>query len=137
MTDEQEKKRAWLRRAKTIEKYVHALNEKVLQYDELKKSLLIFDDLDSEKIVQKLEQSVQEQQQKIEELLNALEKIQDAIFQVYDDVLGAILTRHYLLYETIDTIAENLHYDRRWIQKKHLKALDKIVMHKVKGESAE
>ncbi|MDE6708458.1 MAG: hypothetical protein K2K06_10545, partial [Oscillospiraceae bacterium] len=75
------------------------------------------------------------QQKKIKELLNIREEIQDAIFQVCDDILGTILTRHYLLYETIDTIAEEMHYDRRSIQRKHLKALDNIVLHETKGET--
>ena len=137
MTDKQETKRAWLHRARTTEKYVQALKEKVVQYEELEKSLLIFDDLASEKIVQKLQRNIQEQQRKIEELSTVREKIQGAIKSVCDDTLQEILTRHYLLYETIDVIFEKMHYDRRSIQRKHKQALDKIVMHKVKGESVE
>ena len=128
MTREQEKKRAWLRRAKTAERYVHTLREKITKEKELAQSLLNSDDLDSVELVQKLEQNIQEQWKQTEELLAVRENIKKAISYLHDDELEEILTRHYFLCETIETIAENMHYDRRTIQRSHLKALDKLII---------
>ena len=136
MTAEQIKKRDWLRRAKAINMYTEAL-EKQNQKDKRLAKYLSEMDEPNEELNEKIKNFVSIQQKKIKELLNIREEIQDAIFQVCDDVLGTILTRHYLLYETIEAIAEEMHYDKRTIQRKHKQALDKIVMHKVKGESAE
>lgn len=129
MTGEQEKKRAWLRRAKTIEKYVQALQEKVVQY-KVFQSLCNSDDLDSLELLQELEREIQEQQKQAEELLAVQESIKKAISYLHDDELKEILTKHYLTYETIESVIENMYYSRRTIQKKHLKALDKIMMPK-------
>ncbi|MDE5737466.1 MAG: hypothetical protein K2H93_03780 [Oscillospiraceae bacterium] len=129
MTGEQEKKRAWLRRAKTIEKYVQALQEKVVQYKEIQ-SLCNSDYLDSLELLQELEREVQEQQKQVEELLAVRESIKKAISYLHDDELKEILTKHYLTYEIIESVVENMYYERRTIQKKHLKALDKIMIPK-------
>ena len=129
MTGEQEKKRTWLRRAKTIEKYVQALQEKVVQYKEIQ-SLYNSDDLDSLELLQELEREIQKQQKQAEELLAVQESIKKAISCLHDDELKEILTSHYLTYETIESVVENMYYERRTIQKKHLKALDKIMMPK-------
>ena len=129
MTGEQEKKRTWLRRAKTIEKYVQALQEKVVQYKAFQ-SLCNSDDLDSLKLLQELKQEIQEQQKQAEELLAVQESIKKAISYLHDDELKEILMRHYLEYETIESVAESMNYDRRVVQRKHLKALDKIIMPK-------
>ena len=134
MTAEQIKKRDWLRRAKAINMYMEAL-EKQNQKDKRLAKYLSEMDEPNEELNEKIKNFVSIQQKKIKELLNVREEIQDAIFQVCDDVLGTILTRHYLLYETIDTIAEEMHYDRRSIQRKHLKALDNIVLYETKGET--
>ena len=134
MTAEQIKKRDWLRRAKAINMYMEAL-EKQNQKDKRLAKYLSEVDESNEELNEKIKNFVSIQQKKIKELLNIREEIQDAIFQVCDDVLGTILTRHYLLYETIDTIAEEMHYDRRSIQRKHLKALDNIVLYETKGET--
>lgn len=134
MTAEQIKKRDWLRRAKAINMYMEALEKQNQKDKRLAKYLSEIDET-NEELNEKIKNFVSIQQKKIKELLNVREEIQDAIFQVCDDVLGTILTRHYLLYETIDTIAEEMHYDRRSIQRKHLKALDNIVLHETKGET--
>ena len=129
MTREQEKKRTWLRRAKTIEKYVQALQEKAVQY-KVFQSLCNSDDLDSLELLQELEQEIQEQQKQAEELLAVQESIKKAISYLHDDELKEILTKHYLTYETIESVIENMYYGSRTIQRKHLKALDKIMMPK-------
>ena len=129
MTGEQEKKRAWLHRAKTIEKYVQALQEKVVQY-KVFQTLCNSDDLGSLGLLQELEREIQEQQKQAEELLAVQESIKKAISYLHDDELKEILTKHYLTYETIESVIENMYYSRRTIQKKHLKALDKIMMPK-------
>ena len=129
MTGEQEKKRAWLHRAKTIEMYVQALQEKVVQY-KVFQSLYNSDDLGSLGLLQELEREIQEQQKQAEELLAVRESIKKAISYLHDDELKEILTRHYLTYETIESVIENMYYGSRTIQRKHLKALDKIMIPK-------
>lgn len=135
MNAEQEQKRAWLNRAKTIERYIAALKKQVEKDKRLLDFLSEFNDPDVPGLVKKVEHSIQEQRKQMEELISIREEIRKAILEVQDDKLKTILTRHYLLYEPIDTISENMYCDRRSIQRNHLKALDRIMIHEVKGKS--
>ena len=137
MNAEQEEKRAWLNRAKTIEQYIAALNKQMEKDKRLMNFLSEFDDPDVPDLKQKIAHGIQEQGKQVKELIAVRDEIKKAILKVHDDKLQTVLTRHYLLYETIETVAENMDCDRRTIQRNHKKALDKIVMHKAKGESAE
>ena len=129
MNAEQEKKRAWLNRAKTIEQYIVALNKQMEKEKRLMNFLSEFDDPDVPDLKQKVAHGIQEQGKQVEELIAIRKEIRKAISKLQDDKLKTILTRHYLLYETIEEVAENMCYDRRTIQRSHLKALDKLVMH--------
>ena len=70
----------------------------------------------------------QETQQRLRELVTIREEITQAIAAVDDYDMQAILVRHYLAYETLETIAEKMHYDKRTIQRKHKTALEKVVI---------
>ena len=70
----------------------------------------------------------QETQQRLRELVAIREEITQAIAAVDDYDMQAILVRHYLAYETFETIAEKMHYDKRTIQRKHKTALEKVVI---------
>ena len=70
----------------------------------------------------------QETQQRLRELVTIREEITQAIAAVDDYDMQAILVRHYLAYETFETIAEKMHYDKRTIQRKHKTALEKVVI---------
>lgn len=128
MNAEQEQKRAWLSRAKTAEQYITALERQIEKEKRLIVFLSEFHDPAVPELKEKVANSIQEQREQIEELISIREEIRKAILEVQDDKLKTILTKHYLLYEPIDKVAENMHYDRRSIQRNHLKALDRIVM---------
>ena len=63
---------------------------------------------------------------KLIELMQIREQITQAIEAVEDYDLQTILIRHYLAYETFETIAEKMHYEKRTIQRKHKAALEKM-----------
>jgi hypothetical protein len=67
-------------------------------------------------------------QQALRELAGIREEIAAVIRGVDDLDEQTILVRHYLAYEKIDTVAEKMHYEKRTIQRKHNKALEKIVI---------
>ena len=67
-------------------------------------------------------------QEALRELVDVREEISTAIRQVEDLDEQTVLVRHYLAYETIDTIAERMRYDKRTIQRKHNRALEKVVI---------
>ncbi len=67
-------------------------------------------------------------QNALRELMDIREEITAAIRCVDDLDEQTILVRHYLAYEKIDTVAEKMHYEKRTIQRKHNKALEKIVI---------
>ena len=129
MNAEQEEKRAWLNRAKTIEQYIAALNKQMEKEKRLMNFLSEFDDSDVPDLKQKIAHGIREQGKQVKELIAIRDEIKKAILKVHDDKLQTVLTRHYLLYETIEEVAENMCYDRRTIQRSHLKALDRLVMH--------
>ena len=67
-------------------------------------------------------------QNALRELAGIREEIAAVIRGVDDLDEQTILVRHYLAYEKIDTVAEKMHYEKRTIQRKHNKALEKIVI---------
>ena len=68
----------------------------------------------------------QETQQRLRELVTIREEITQAIAAVDDYDMQAILVRHYLAYETFETIAEKMHYSLISVRRKHKTAIDKI-----------
>ena len=78
-----------------------------------------------------LAQTETETRERLHELVGIREEISSAIRNVDDPDMQAILVRHYLAYETFETIADKMHYSIRSIKYKHKAALDKvcIVLH--------
>ena len=79
----------------------------------------------------RLAQTETETRERLHELVGIREEISSAIRNVDDPDMQAILVRHYLAYETFETIADKMHYSIRSIKYKHKAALDKvcIVLH--------
>lgn len=128
MTDEQKRKMEWLDRAENAEKYMNALKEQIAQDKQLADILSEYGNPDAVKLKQKVERGIQEQKEKMAELVNFREEIRKAIARLHDDELEAILTRRHLLYESNRIIAEQMFFDVRTIQRKHIKALNKLVI---------
>ena len=76
----------------------------------------------------RLADTERETQQRLRELVAIREEITQAIAAVDDYDMQAILVRHYLAYETFELIAEKMHYNERTVRRKHLAAIDKIVL---------
>lgn len=66
--------------------------------------------------------------ERLQELVRIREEITAVIQAIPDLDAQTILIRHYLAYETFEQIAERMHYDERTIRRKHLKALEKVVL---------
>lgn len=64
--------------------------------------------------------------QMLRELVECRGDIQNAISYVKNDELETILNMRYLAYMSVQEIADELHYDKRTILRKHLKALDRV-----------
>ncbi len=76
----------------------------------------------------RLADTERETQQRLCELAQIRAKITAAIVAVTDLDMQAVLVRHYLVYQTFETIAEEMHYDESTIRRKHKKALDKVAL---------
>lgn len=66
--------------------------------------------------------------ERLQELVRIREEITAVIQAIPDLDAQTILIRHYLAYETFEQIAERMHYDERTIRRKHMKALEKVVL---------
>ena len=62
----------------------------------------------------------------IDKLVDARNKIADIISKIDNPESKAILTRRYLLYQSIQDIADIMHYSGKTIQRKHKHAIDNI-----------
>lgn len=80
----------------------------------------------TESALVRLAQTETETRERLRTLVNIREEISTAIRNVEDPDMQAILVRHYLAYETFETIAEKMHYSFITIRRKHKAALDKI-----------
>lgn len=132
MNDEQKRKMKWLGRAEASEKHVTALKRQIAKDQQLADLISESDGSDAAELKQKVKQGIQEQQKQIAELVNIREEIRKAISTLHDSEMEAILTRRYLLYETNKKISEDMFFQIRTIQRKHLKALEKIVIQPLK-----
>lgn len=59
----------------------------------------------------------------IDQLVDARNEISDIINQIDKEEFKIILTRRYLLYQSMQDIADTMHYDLRTIQRKHKAAI--------------
>ncbi len=129
MTAEQLSKVHWLNRAFHAEKAAKAWLAKLER-----------DRCDAERIRQSFSQDVvkdvldrlavteQRTLDRISELTQIRDEVTAAIVAVDDLDMQAILVRHYLLYESWEQVAEEMHYDLRTVQRKHKQALDRVVV---------
>lgn len=109
MTDSQKQKMQFLSRASAVQKKLLTLQE-IWQ-----KETFLF---------QKFPFLETQCRQQILSLLSVREFVLWKISSIPDIVLQTILIRRYFLHDTMEKIAEYLHYDLRTIQRKHLQALD-------------
>lgn len=63
----------------------------------------------------------------IDHLADVRKEIGDTIATVGDDELQAILNYRYLAYKNMQDIADLMHYDKSTVQRKHKKAIEKIL----------
>lgn len=64
--------------------------------------------------------------EELKKLLECRRDIRKAISKVNNDELETILNMRYLAYMNVQDIADELHYDKRTILRKHLKAIDRV-----------
>lgn len=136
MTLEQRQKIFWLNRAFYAEKLARALMDKHDRDKALAERISKCTDgsggacagNSTEDALLRLADTEHKLQDKLRSLVALRDEIADAITSIKDPELEAILIRRYLNYEPMEVIAERMHYDVRTIQRKHLKALDRVVM---------
>lgn len=135
MTEEQTAKINWLNRAFHAEKAAMAWRAKLERDRSLAERISRLGDGSgggqgngTENALLRLAQTEAETREHLRELVDIREEISTAIRQVDDPDMQAILVRHYMAYETFEQIAEKMHYDKRTIQRKHKKAIDKVVI---------
>jgi len=76
----------------------------------------------------RLSETEQKTRAKINELIQIQEEIADKIMQIDDNELQAVLVYRYLNCMTFEQIAEKMNYDVRTVRRKHVKALEKVVL---------
>lgn len=135
MTEEQLTKIAWLNRAFHSEKNAKAWQAKLERDRSLAERISRSGNgsgggqgNSTEDALIRLAQTEEETRARLQELVGIREEISTAIRTVEDQDMQTILIRHYLAYETFETIADKMSYDKRTIQRKHKKALDKVVI---------
>lgn len=135
MTEEQLAKIQWLNRAFHAEKNAKAWQAKLERDRSLAERISRSGNgigggqgNSTEDALLRLAQTEEEARARLHELVGIREEISGAIRSVEDQDMQAILIRHYLAYETFETIADKMHYDERTIRRKHKKAIDKVVL---------
>ena len=135
MTEEQLTKIAWLNRAFHAEKNAKAWQAKLERDRSLAERISRSGNgtgggqgNSTEDALLRLAQTEEEARARLHDLVGIREEISGAIRSVEDQDMQAILIRHYLAYETFETIADKMHYDERTIRRKHKKAIDKVVL---------
>ena len=133
MTEDQKAKIAWLNRAFHAEKLAAALEAKKERDWSLAERLSRGGGCGgtpsgngTEDALIRLAQTREEADAMNVRLVRIREEIDTAIRTVEDMDMRAILTQHYLAYETFEKIAERMHYSERTVQYKHKAALDKV-----------
>jgi len=135
MTEEQLTKIAWLNRAFHAEKNAKAWQAKLERDRSLAERISRSGNgtgggqgNSTEDALIRLAQTETETRERLRELASIREEICTVIRTVEDPDMQSILVRHYLAYETFETIADKMNYDKRTIQRKHKKAIDKVVI---------
>lgn len=139
MTEEQMQKVTWLNRAFYAYKKLGALLAQQDRLRTLAQSLSVsYEGNDkgkssgskngTENALIKLADISRNIDSEVHTMLDVYTEIDNAIQQIDDDVSQAILKRRYLAFETMEQIAENMHYSERNIKYKHKQALDKFAL---------
>lgn len=117
MTIEQLEKIEWLTRAFHADLKANALM--AVQEQEMKMVLSL--GVGEEKI------SSEAIDDAIDRLIDVRVEISNAIAEINDCELEAILNYRYLAYKNMQDIADLMHYDKSTVQRKHKKAIEKII----------
>lgn len=137
MTDEQNEKIKWLRRAKKANDSVRDWLSR-LEHDREQARINSNSFSDSgtygnnssnskENILINLAETERRTQKKSAEYVRICDEIASAIEKIEDEDLQAVLTWHYLKFLTWEQTAYKMHYEVRTVKRKHKKALDKLV----------
>ena len=135
MTEEQLAKIRWLNRAFHAEKEAKAWQAKLERDRSLAERISRSGNgtgggqgNSTEDALIRLAQTEEDAQDRLRTLAAIRDEICTAIKSVDDPDMRAILVRHYLVYETFETIADKMHYDESTIRRKHKRALEKIAL---------
>lgn len=137
MTDKELQLRHWLNRAFYAEKKVRALEALAEQCRERAQGLSRgSDDNDTggrstpengtENALMKLADMEERARRQREEAICASDEIQRAISTLHDEDLETVLIHRYLLFETIEQVAESIGYDPRTVKRKIRRAIEKL-----------
>lgn len=136
MTIKEMEKIKELNRAFHIEKNVAALLEVKNMNEKIIERYKIIKDEEKEtaqETIRNIDNLNKKINNNIDQLVDARNEISDIINQIDKEEFKTILTRRYLLYQSMQDIADTMHYDLRTIQRKH-KAAIKIMSLNVTNE---
>lgn len=128
MTIEQLEKIEWLNRA------YHANNKanSLLAVNEENKKLKELSSICTEEKRKEVIKTIESNENKINEYVDYLAKLRneigEAISSINDDECEAILNYRYLAYKTMEKISDLMHYDKSTVQRKHKKAIEKLLL---------
>lgn len=136
MTEEQTIKVQWLNRAFYVNNKIKALEEALKQNRSIAERCTASyensggssgsHDNSQEKIIHQIIDEGNGIRVQLEELMSIREEIKAAITALNNDEYEAILCMRYLAYKKTQEIADVMHYDRKTIYRKYIKALDLI-----------
>lgn len=137
MTDKELQLRHWLNRAFYAEKKVRALEALVEQCRERAQGLSRCSEGNdkgrsdsaengTENALMKLADMEERARRQREEAICASDEIQRAISTLHDEDLETVLIHRYLLFETIEQVAESIGYDPRTVKRKIRRAIEKL-----------
>lgn len=136
MTDEQLLKIQWLNRAFHINNKIKALEETLKQNRSIAERCTASyensggssgsHDNSQEKIIHQLIDEENKIRSQFDELISIRDEIKGAITSLNNDEYETILYMRYLAYKKTQEIADTMHYDRKTIYRKYIKALDLI-----------
>ena len=137
MTEKELELRHWLNRAFYAEKKIRALEALAEQCRERAQGLSRSSEGNdapgsgspkngTENALMKLAEMEERIRQQMAEAVCISEEIQKAISTLHDEDLETVLIHRYLLFETIEKVAESIGYDPRTVKRKIRKAVEKL-----------
>lgn len=136
MTTEQMQKILWLNRAFHADKRAKALEMKAVHDRNIAERITrncsetggSSSGNSTEDALIRLAETERLAQEELCNLIQIRQEISEAVSSVDDCDMQAILTMHFLAYETFEEIAEKLSYSRATIMRKYKKALEKMIL---------